>query len=128
MKTLALFSVLLCVFTPHVNAAGQQEQKKVQGKMDEWEALQVSLKTTKPVLAKNGFVPDEATAVTIGEAVAVAQYGREAILKEEPFHARLYGEVWLVHGTLHPQGANGGTAVIKVGKKDGRILFLTHQE
>ncbi len=128
MKTLALFSILLCVFALHVNGAGQQGQEKVQGKMDEWEALRVSLRMAKSVLPKDGFVPDEATAATIGEAVAVAQYGREAIVKEEPFHARLYGDVWLVHGTLHPEGAYGGTAVIKVGKKDGRILFLTHQE
>ena len=73
-------------------------------------------------------MPDEATAAAIVESVALAQYGREMIEKEKPFRARLYGDVWLVHGGLHPQGAYGGTAVVKVARKDGGILFLTHQE
>jgi hypothetical protein len=127
MKTVTLFSVLFLFFPLLVNGAGPQE-KKVQGNMDEWEALQISLKTAKSMVPKDGFVPDEATASAVGEAVAIAQYGREMIAKEEPFRARLYGDVWLVHGTLRPQGGYGGTAVIKIGKKDGRILFLTHQE
>ena len=128
MKTLAWLFILYCIFALLVDGGAQQEKQQVRGRMDEWEALQISLKTAKSVLPKDGFVPDEATASVIGEAVAIAHYGRDEIVKEEPFHARLYGDVWLVHGTLHPQGAYGGTAVIKVGKNDGRILFLTHQE
>lgn len=114
----------ICISVLIATAAGQQRSDR----MDEWQALQISLKTAKSVQPTNGFVPDEATAAAIGEAVAVAQYGREQIAKEEPFHARLYGDVWLVHGTIHPRGVLGGTTVIKIGKKDGRILFLTHQE
>jgi len=89
--------------------------------------MQISLKGAKSITPKNGFVPDESTAVKIGEAVAIAQYGEEAISQEMPFRARLYGDTWLVIGTLHPQGALGGTAVIKIRKTDGRILFMTHQ-
>jgi hypothetical protein len=104
---------------------GQQREAK---KIDEWEALEISLKTAKTVHPKNGFVPDGATAVKIGEAVAVAQYGEQRISRERPFRARLRGDVWTVMGTLHPQGAFGGTAVVKVSKLDGRVLFLIHQE
>ena len=89
--------------------------------------MQISLKGAKSITPKNGFVPDESTAVKIGEAAAIAQYGEEAISQEMPFRARLYGDTWLVIGTLHPQGALGGTAVIKIRKTDGRILFMTHQ-
>ena len=106
--------------------AGAQ-QSAPQGRMDEWEALQMSLKGAKSDQPAKGFVPDESTAVKIGEAVAAAQYGEQTIAKERPFRARLYGNTWLVHGTLHPQGVYGGTAVVKVSKQDGRILFLTHQ-
>lgn len=96
--------------------------------MDEWKALEISLKGTKSVRPKDGFVPNESTAVKIGEAAAIAQYGEKPIAEERPFRARLYGDTWIVKGTLHPQGAFGGTAVIKVSKLDGRILFMTHQE
>jgi hypothetical protein len=96
--------------------------------MDEWKALEISLKDAKSIYPKNGFVPDESTAVKIGEAVAIAQYGEKMISEERPFRARLYGDTWIVKGTLHPQGALGGTAVMKLSKADGRIVFMTHQE
>lgn len=96
--------------------------------MDEWQALEISLKNAQSLHPKDGFVPDESTAVKIGEAAAIAQYGEAQISGERPFHARLYGNTWIVKGTLHPQGALGGTAVIKVRKTDGRIVFLIHQQ
>jgi len=46
--------------------------------MDEWSALDRSLQKAKSIRPKNGFVPDESTAIKIGEAVAVAQYGEDA--------------------------------------------------
>lgn len=95
--------------------------------MDIWTALQISLKGAKSITPRNGFVPDESTATKIGQAAAIAQYGEETISHEMPFRARLYGDTWLVIGTLHPQGALGGTAVIKINKTDGRIMFMMHQ-
>ena len=89
--------------------------------------MQISLKGAKSITPRNGFVPDESTAVKIGQAAAIAQYGEKTISQEMPFRARLYGDTWLVIGTLHPEGADGGTAVIKISKTDGRILFMTHQ-
>jgi len=96
--------------------------------MDEWEALQISLKWARSDHPRDGFVPDESTAIQIAQAVAKAQYGEDRVSKEQPFHARLYGQTWIVKGTLHPQGAYGGTAVVKISKENGRILFMTHQE
>ena len=124
MKMLTRFRFASLAFLIAAGSAQQSQQNRI----GEWEALQISLRTAKSIHPKKGFIPDELTAVSIGEAVAIAQYGRDTIVKEEPFHARLYGDTWLVHGTLHPQGAFGGTAVVKVSQKDGRILFLTHQE
>jgi len=114
-----LIGCLLVSGTPQ----GLQQQR-----MDEWKALEVSLRGAKSIHPKNGFVPDETTAVRIGQAAAAAQYGEKTIVEEKPFHARLYGDTWIVKGTLHPQGVLGGTAVIKLNKTDGRILFMMHQE
>lgn len=74
---------------------------------------------------KDGFVPDERTAITIAEAVLTPIYGREKVESERPYHVKLDGGVWLVGGSL-PQGRVGGVAIIKISKKDGRILFVSH--
>jgi len=97
--------------------------------LDEWKALDISLsqKSMKSVHPQNGFVPDEATAVKVAVAIAVAQWGEKVIAEELPFKGRLRGDVWTVKGTLHPQGALGGTAVIQVSKSTGAILFAVHQ-
>jgi hypothetical protein len=137
MKT-RLFSIMLFalvgLFTRMISARPiqQSSQRASQQPMDKWEALDWSLKNAKPpyksVHPKNGFVPDESTAVRIGEAVAIAQYGEKQISQERPFEARLRGDVWTVCGTLHSQGAAGGTAVVQLTKTDGKIVFMTHQQ
>jgi hypothetical protein len=117
-------SLLLFGFLLAKGIAQQPQQQP----MDIWRAMQISLKGAKSITPKNGFVPDESTAAKIGQAAAIAQYGEKTISQEMPFRARLYGDTWLVIGTLHPEGADGGTAVIKISKSGGRILFMTHQQ
>ncbi len=73
----------------------------------------------------HGFVPDSATAVRIAVAVWIPIYGAQQIRTEEPFKASLKDSVWTVTGTLS-KGQLGGTAVAKIGQRDGRILFVTH--
>jgi hypothetical protein len=133
MKNCLLGIVLFLLGVQSVRMISASPLQSSQQPMDKWEALDRSLKSSNPfpyktVHPKNGFVPDEATAVRIGEAVAIAQYGEKQISKERPFEARLRGSIWTVAGTLHPQGAAGGTAVIQLSKTDGRIVFMTHQE
>jgi hypothetical protein len=80
---------------------------------------------------KEGFVPNAETAVKVGEAVLIPVYGEGKILGERPFKATLQGDVWTVAGTLYcggPSGTqcDGGTAVVKISKTSGQILFMTH--
>ena len=79
-----------------------------------------------------GFVPDSATAVRIAVAVWIPIYGEPQIMSEKPFVATLKDSVWTVTGSLHPapkgQLVNGGTAVAKIAKRDGRILFVIHYQ
>jgi hypothetical protein len=83
------------------------------------------------VRPKAGFVPNAETAVKVGEAVLMPVYGEEKIAGERPFKATLQGDVWTVAGTLHcggPPGTTcpGGTAVVKISKTSGQILFMMH--
>jgi NTF2 fold immunity protein of polymorphic toxin system component len=80
---------------------------------------------------KEGFVPSAETAAKVGEAVLMPVYGEKRIVGERPFKATLQGDVWTVEGTLHCDGPPdatclGGTAVVKISKTSGQILFMMH--
>src|SRR5271154_6233007 len=82
------------------------------------------------VKPKSGFVPDAETAVKIGEAVLVPVYGDRMIRDEEPFKAKRERDVWTVEGTLNcgAPPCVGGTAVVKISKTSGEILFMAHNK
>ena len=76
---------------------------------------------------RNGYVPDESTAVAIGEAVMVPIWGAAAIAKDRPYRATLTNGVWRVEGIIPPNTA-GGTAVVLLARDDGRILRAFHEQ
>ena len=84
------------------------------------------MKTSPSSVPKNGFVPDNDTAIAIAYAVALPIYGRKQIDGEKPLRAELDDGVWTVLGTLHCQSCEGGTLVMQIDKTTGRIVFLTH--
>jgi len=75
--------------------------------------------------AKGQPVLDEASAVKVAENVLVTTYGRKQVESERPYTATLSGNVWVVYGYL-PPGWVGGVAVVKIDKRNGRILSVTH--
>ena len=94
-------------------------------------AIAYSQSRRLPFRPKEGFVPNAETAVKVGEAVLIPVYGEMRIVGERPFKATLQGDAWTVEGTLHcdgPPGATcpGGTAVVKISKTSGQILFMMH--
>lgn len=57
-----------------------------------------SLRSADPV--KDGYVPDEVTAVKVAEAIWLPLFG-DAIYDKKPFRAELKNDsVWIVQGTL----------------------------
>ena len=71
-----------------------------------------------------GYVPDEATAVKIAEAVLIPVFGKEKIAEEQPFLAKLKNDIWYVEGSLKP-GWKGGVAEIEISKDNGRVLRVS---
>lgn len=80
------------------------------------------------VKPKDGFVPNAETAVKIAEAVLIPVYGEKKISEERPFKATRQGDIWRVRGTLNCGSPNceGGTAVVRISKTTGKILFVGH--
>jgi hypothetical protein len=76
----------------------------------------------KPV---SGFIPDQATATRVAEAILIPIYGLERVESERPFSAHLTGNIWKVEGHL-ADGVDGGVASVWIDKRDGRILRVSH--
>jgi hypothetical protein len=74
---------------------------------------------------KEGYVPDEKTAIKIAKAVWIPIYGEKQIQDEKPFKARLKNGVWIVTGTL-PIGMVGGVAIAEISKDDARVIRVSH--
>ncbi len=75
---------------------------------------------------KDGYVPDEQTAIAIAVAVWKPIYGKQKIEKEKPYKAQLKNDVWTVTGSLPKGFDKGGVAEADIAKDDGRILRVIH--
>ena len=88
---------------------------------------QTELKQTESMpgyLPKEGFVPDQGTAITIAIAVLVPIYGEAEIREKHPFSATLKNGKWTVVGSL-PKNAVGGVPEVQLSKLTGRILKVS---
>jgi len=84
------------------------------------------------LLRKEGFIPTATVAVAVAEAVLIPVYGKQQIASERPFKAELAGGVWDVTGSVKCDPPSsicpGGAAEVKISKKTGQILFMTHYQ
>jgi hypothetical protein len=72
-----------------------------------------------------GFVPDEATAIAVAEAILVAKYGQESIDSQKPFLVGLENDVWTIWG--HRQRLlPGGVFRIQISKQDASVKAISH--
>jgi hypothetical protein len=73
---------------------------------------------------KNGFVPDEKTAIKIVRAVLQPMIGQIGVKAQEPFRAELNNGVWEVLGRTNlPSSVRGGGGIdMRINKQTGEIL------
>lgn len=74
---------------------------------------------------KNGFVPNEETAIQIAVAVWTPIYGKENIERQKPYKAWLKDGIWHVAGHL-PKNMVGGVAIAEIQKSDAKIVRVSH--
>jgi hypothetical protein len=82
---------------------------------------------------KDGYVPDEATAIRVAEAVLIPIYGEKHVRSERPFHARLKDGIWIVKGSLGnpPKPGDivvGGTMMAEIERTTGCIKAIYHMK
>lgn len=70
-------------------------------------------------------IPDSQTAVDVAEIVLFNIYGKENIIQQRPYNLNLIDDYYIIEGTL-PKNTLGGTFLIIINSKDGKIIKLTH--
>ena len=75
--------------------------------------------------SKSDYVPDEATAVRVAEAVLIPLHGRQQVEAQRPYTVSTPEKgYWLVSGSA-PQGQLGGTFAVWI-KKIGCIVNVSY--
>jgi hypothetical protein len=70
-------------------------------------------------------VPDAEAAIRRAKAVLALRLGRAAVERQEPYSARLEGDVWIVVGDPHlPPNTSGGGLRVDISKRTGEILRI----
>lgn len=126
MRTVLLAAILLGVIAG-LSLFAQESGKRHETPPRPTYSVEDSIRGAKSYKPAAGYIPDEATAVKVAEAVLIPIYGEQNIVSQRPFKASLRGRTWTIVGTLKP-GLVGGTAILKLSKDDGRILFVTHTQ
>ena len=86
----------------------------------------VAFAATRAKLPISGVVPDEQTAVKVADAIFQPVFGATEVEKWRPYHAQLDKRgFWTVYGTL-PRGMKGGTPMLKISRRNGRVLEVWH--
>jgi len=76
---------------------------------------------------RNVLVDNPKLAAEIGIAYLSDIYGEDVIKKQYPFNVIEYQNSWLVVGKL-PKGSYGGTGSIVLRRRDGMVIFFTHEK
>ncbi|OBW42061.1 hypothetical protein AB670_01579 [Chryseobacterium sp. MOF25P] len=70
-------------------------------------------------------IPDSQTAVDVAENFLFNIYGKENIIQQRPYNLNFIDDYYIIEGTL-PKNTLGGTFLIIINSKDGKIIKLTH--
>lgn len=95
------------------------------GDHEEFAYVRQQIKSSRSFMPRDGYVPNKETAIAIAYAVAVPVYGKETIEAEKPLRAELAEGKWIVLGTLQKVTA-GGTLIVQIDQKSGKICYLNH--
>lgn len=84
----------------------------------------------KNALLKNEILPnkviyDSQTAIDVAEIILFKIYGEKKIITQRPYNINLINEYYIINGTL-PKNMKGGTFLMIINSKDGKVIKLTH--
>jgi hypothetical protein len=112
-----------------LNSCGQNgSSRTIVGEESARQVLEQILADTSPhnvVDNKKEIISDSMMAVDIAEIILFKGYGQENIKRQRPYEIYKIKNYWSISGTL-PRNRLGGTFLIIMDARDGRIIKITH--
>ncbi len=88
--------------------------------------LKQALSDSTEFRAGEMLIKDSLTAIQIAEPMLFEIYGKEKIISERPYSAKLIDSYWVISGTLPDEFDAGGTFVFIINSIDCKVLKITH--
>jgi hypothetical protein len=124
MKCLFICLILLPLFS-----AAQQLTKTELAEARDLIKSALTDKIHKQILVDT-IVKDRETAIAVAEPILFKIYGKKHIIGEKPYRVELVDGYWILSGSLPKHGPGefvvGGTFLIILSSKDGRVIKLIH--
>ena len=126
--TMRQLIIILAILTT-LNSFGQSKSSRtVVGEESAKQQLEQILADTSPhngVDNTKEIILDSIVAVDIAEIILFKGYGQENIKRQRPYEIYKIKNYWSISGTL-PRDWLGGTFLIIMDARDGRIIKVTH--
>ena len=81
--------------------------------------------STANLLKGEILISDKQTLIEITEPILFKVYGKENIIDERPYEIYLFGDYWIMNGTM-PHDMKGGTFTIAINRKTCKVIGITH--
>jgi hypothetical protein len=81
--------------------------------------------STNNLLRGEILINNEKELIQIVEPILFKIYGKNKIIQERPYDVYLFGDYWMLTGTL-PEGMKGGTFSIGINRKTCEVVGISH--
>ncbi|MFL9834611.1 NTF2 fold immunity protein [Chryseobacterium terrae] len=128
-----LLTIIFCFFILFTFSCDKKEkthETKNFNLLKENSNLEYAKSELKSAIIKNEIlvekvIPDSQTAVNVAESILFKIYGKENITKQKPYDVNFIDDYYVINGTLS-RYKMGGTFLIIINSKDGKVIKLTH--
>ncbi len=90
-----------------------------------WELNRFLKDSTANLLRHEILIKDTTQLISIAETILFDIYGKQEIIGERPYEIHLYGDYWIMMGTL-PEGWQGGTFTIVINRRTCEVKGISH--
>lgn len=130
MNTRFLFLLLVISMNCYSQNKTNSTDRMILGKEYAERELEKSLSDTivhNVVDMKKLLIKEEKAAIQIAEVILFSIYSEKNIIQQRPYETYFIDTYWVVKGTLPKlEGIRGGTFLIIIDARDGKILRITH--
>ena len=81
--------------------------------------------STNNLLRGEVLINNEKELIQLVEPILFKIYGKNKIIQERPYDTYLFGDYWMLTGTL-PEGMTGGTFSIGINRKTCEVVGISH--